>query len=387
MRYFFSFFLFIILYTASAQSSRGIDFEASDWEAVLIKAKQENKVIFLDAYTTWCTPCKEMDRNVFTSRRLGDFYNAKFVSVKMNMEEGFGPALAIRYGVNIFPSSLYITGDGTMVYKKTGFQNINHMVSNGHIALDPNKQMRAWENRYNEGDRHADFISNYFIAKYNQGDGGHIPLINEYFLSQKDWSTHRNTSLLFEFVEDAQDPKFHYILDHLDHFSQTLGPHIVSEKIEIFANQRLYMDVPPPSLEEAESLMTRIDPDNGRLKFSNYRIKRHFENKEYSQYADATIEHMKEFPTNDPKVLNQQAISFYQYIADRDQLNKALTWAKKSSDIEPNLNHLNTVASLYYKLRKKRKAKKYAKKAIKAAKKSGSDYSKTIELMNKIKSI
>jgi len=43
--------------------SEGIQFiKSSSWEQVLQKAKAENKIIFIDCYTTWCAPCKAMEK-------------------------------------------------------------------------------------------------------------------------------------------------------------------------------------------------------------------------------------------------------------------------------------------------------------------------------------
>ncbi|WP_228413983.1 thioredoxin family protein [Chryseobacterium sp. CH21] len=40
--------------------AQGIKFEESKFADILIKAKNENKLVFIDAYTTWCAPCKLM---------------------------------------------------------------------------------------------------------------------------------------------------------------------------------------------------------------------------------------------------------------------------------------------------------------------------------------
>jgi len=55
----------------------GIMFQNSEWAAVLEKAEKENKLVFVDAYTTWCGPCKQMSREVFTKKKVADFYNHK----------------------------------------------------------------------------------------------------------------------------------------------------------------------------------------------------------------------------------------------------------------------------------------------------------------------
>jgi thiol:disulfide interchange protein len=65
-----------------------IKFESGTWSQIKAKAKAENKLIFLDAYTTWCGPCKWMARNVFTNDTVAQFYNATFVNAKIDMEAG-----------------------------------------------------------------------------------------------------------------------------------------------------------------------------------------------------------------------------------------------------------------------------------------------------------
>ena len=52
--------------TIAQENNKGIVFaEGLSWETVLQKAKQENKYIFMDCYTTWCGPCKMLAKNVF----------------------------------------------------------------------------------------------------------------------------------------------------------------------------------------------------------------------------------------------------------------------------------------------------------------------------------
>ncbi|HMV43506.1 MAG TPA: hypothetical protein PKD50_13270, partial [Leptospiraceae bacterium] len=43
----------------------GISFVNSEWKDVVAKATKEKKFIFIDAFTTWCSPCKWMDENVY----------------------------------------------------------------------------------------------------------------------------------------------------------------------------------------------------------------------------------------------------------------------------------------------------------------------------------
>src|SRR5687767_3874663 len=61
-----------------------------NWQEVLKKAKKENKYIFVDCYATWCKPCKQMDKDVYANDSVGDFLNAKFIAVKVQMDSTKG---------------------------------------------------------------------------------------------------------------------------------------------------------------------------------------------------------------------------------------------------------------------------------------------------------
>ncbi len=56
----------LFISTSSMAQNRSVEFEHSKWSKVLKKAKKENKLIFVDCYTSWCGPCKMMAKDVFT---------------------------------------------------------------------------------------------------------------------------------------------------------------------------------------------------------------------------------------------------------------------------------------------------------------------------------
>src|SRR4051812_37943715 len=106
----------IVTGVAKAQNS-GILFEQSPLSASLLKAKSENKLVFVDCFTVWCGPCKQMAKNIFTIDTVGTFFNKNFVNVQLDMEKGEGKAALIKYHIEAFPSFLLLDGDGNLVYK------------------------------------------------------------------------------------------------------------------------------------------------------------------------------------------------------------------------------------------------------------------------------
>ena len=105
----------IVLFTSLLSTtlfSQGIAFEQGTFTEALEKAKKEDKILFMDAYTEWCGPCKMMSKDVFPQKEVGDFFNEHFVSIKIDMEQGEGIGLRETYDVNSFPTLLFIDASG-----------------------------------------------------------------------------------------------------------------------------------------------------------------------------------------------------------------------------------------------------------------------------------
>lgn len=117
--------------TAAVDDAEGIHFTEGSWKDILKKAKAEKKVIFLDAYASWCGPCKVLQKNVFTKKAVGEFYNTKFINVKMDMEKGEGPALSQVYPLEAYPTLLYIDGNGKVLKKVLGLQTPEDLIAIG----------------------------------------------------------------------------------------------------------------------------------------------------------------------------------------------------------------------------------------------------------------
>jgi thiol:disulfide interchange protein len=127
-----------VLFSCSQVQAQGIRFSnAKTWSEVLAQAKQENKLVFLDAYTTWCGPCKYMQKDIFPKPSVGKFYNANFINVKMDMEKGEGPELARQFSLTAIPTLLFFDGDGNEVHRFVGALEAPAFIKLGKEAIDP----------------------------------------------------------------------------------------------------------------------------------------------------------------------------------------------------------------------------------------------------------
>jgi thioredoxin-related protein len=140
-------------YVSNAQENTGIHFEQDlNWLQIFEKAKAEHKYIFVDCFATWCGPCKQMDKEVYTQKEVGDYYNEHFISVKLQMDrtghdapfekEWYPIAESIEqdYSINSFPTFLFFASDGNPVHKVVATKTVEGFIELGKDALDSNRQ-------------------------------------------------------------------------------------------------------------------------------------------------------------------------------------------------------------------------------------------------------
>ncbi len=125
----FALFAFVI---SQSNAQNGISFEHGNWDAAIAKAKKENKLIFMDAYTSWCGPCKMLQAKVFPDASLGSYFNETFINIKVDMEKGEGPQLAAKYPIRGYPTLFFIDPNtGKIVNSVLGYRDVNQLLSIG----------------------------------------------------------------------------------------------------------------------------------------------------------------------------------------------------------------------------------------------------------------
>lgn len=142
------------------QQEEGIAFFEGTYEEALVKAKTENKLLFLDCYADWCGPCFRMAKEVFTLKEVGDFFNAHFISLKCNMEKNeAGKALKKRFDVVAYPTLLFVSPDGFVTQRRPGYAAVDTLLAFARKAFDGGTQ--SDEQRFLTGDRDEAFLKRY----------------------------------------------------------------------------------------------------------------------------------------------------------------------------------------------------------------------------------
>ena len=345
----------------------GITFIHEKFEEALQKAKSSNKTLFIDAYTTWCGPCKAMTKNVFPEKTVADFYNTQFINLKLDMEKGEGPEVAKRFGISAYPTLLFIDGEGQLVHKALGFYDIKEFIEIGKTALEGDKALSAWTNKYDKGNREPEFLKEYVQKLTATNDTRQFQIADEYLKTQTDWLLPDNIAFIYRYTEGVDSKLFPFLIKNKKAFTSKYDAAEIEMKIQGMVSDRLFNEKNLPTLGFADSIMQLVYPTKFKRMAKNYRLSYYRLKGDREKYAQAAVDYFKKYKDS-AEELSDVANTFHEQITDKKLLKKAVKWAKKAVKLDNSyLNNL-TLAQLYVDTGNKKDARLSAQKAIDIAK-------------------
>ena len=192
------------------------NFRSLTLDQAVEQAKKENKLVFVDFYTDWCGPCKVMARDVFPQKKVGDYFNQRFVCIKLNAEKE-GKQDAQTYQVKAYPTFLVLDTDKNVKLDIKGSMTAETFLSKIESELNPQLSPEAMKKRYDNGERTPDLINAYafhFMEQRQETEGYRI--VNDYFNSLTDAQklAAENFFLFSRYTVSVDDPKADFYVTH-----------------------------------------------------------------------------------------------------------------------------------------------------------------------------
>ncbi|WP_316819184.1 thioredoxin family protein [Pedobacter nyackensis] len=219
--------VFFILYATfvwgQSGTKGGIQFFQGSWKQLLEEARAKDKMIFIDVYTDWCGPCKYMDKSVFTEQLVAEKYNALFLNYKVDAEKGEGIDIAKKFGVNAYPTFLFLNSSGYLIHKVVGEREKGPFIAVAEAALKAgvdDNNLGNFEMKFNEGDRTSLFLKAY-LNRLNEVNMDNSLVLDEYFKTIPNQLLKEDATLLYlaQQVAGARTAALMHLIHHYDEMS------------------------------------------------------------------------------------------------------------------------------------------------------------------------
>jgi len=363
-----------------------LQFKSGTWDEIKSLAKQENKIIFLDAYTDWCGWCKVLDKETFTDKQVIDFVNANFIPVKYEMETGFGQTLAMKYRVRGFPSQLFFNPDGSLIYVSFGYRPPTRFLELLKTALKTENHfnLKGVSNKID-----MDFPSIYkgIFVKNESEVKKKFPTVDEtvaYLDGQDDLFSEVNYAVLSAF--ELNEKYNTHFLENIEKYEELFGNYSTDEKLYsiVYANlQPAIEEKSEQKLDEVLILLDKYDTKNAKKNKEFYRFQFYKKTHNWVKYSEFVEDKIKSGEVNDDNI-NEYSWTIYENCDDGNTLKKAVNWIKPVIERNPNYMNVDTYAALLFKTNDLPNAKKYAEEAIKLGLAEKQQVKETEALLEKI---
>lgn len=211
--------LALLLVFSLETSAQGISFlDNRPMNEVLEKAKKEGKMIFVDCYTTWCGPCKVLAAKVFPQKEAGDFFNPRFVSLKLDMEKGEGPEMGKKWDVGAYPTLVFMNSDGEVLFQLVGARDGKHLVDTVAYLLEHNKPSET-ALRYKKGERTSQLVMDYLRELQQNRKNRMAEGVANDFVNNHQQALLTDTlaqQILGRYVQDPHNEGFLFAYQHSD---------------------------------------------------------------------------------------------------------------------------------------------------------------------------
>jgi len=394
-------------FTVFSQTT-GIKFEkALSWEQIKAKAKAENKFIFVDCFATWCAPCRYMEKNIYTDKKVGNYFNEHFISIALQMDstahddagvkKWYHDAIRIKeqYNISSFPSYLFFSPDAEIVHKDVGAMEAEDFLVLGRNAISPANQFYSILRAYQSGVR--DYASMpalaYAAKRINENEvAGRISqdYLNNYLykLAPDKLLTDSNIEFIRIFTKVSQDTGFHLFFTeqhridsvmHTRDYAQSFVDYIIAKE-DIDPKLWHGSDISQPVTDQPDwgkmytAIQNKYGTSYAERNILNGQLRWYMYKKDWKTYSKKVIQKVTKYGPygiiqDTSWQLNAVAWELFQHSTDKRELHIAIGWSQAAMKLvkKPDANYFDTYANLLYKLKRNAEAISWEEKALQLA--------------------
>lgn len=359
-------------FSQESDEASGIQFVTGTWEEIVALAKKEKKPIFVDAFTTWCGPCKWMAKTTFKDAAVETFMTKNFISYKMDMEKGEGIEFAKKNDVRVYPTLLYFNSKGEFIHRAAGALQAEGFIATGRTALNPKERFGTLQRKFERGDSDKAFLLEFITKSQKAAVSTEKPFNKYWLLLSEDEKISEEALVLMQSITNGFSDMDHELFVFMNTNKAKYIKKIGADKLEPFWNQAYNSAVWHAAKEKKESdkkaKMKKAKatfPDKNKEIDAFYDMNVAWQSRDDDKIKKAAAVYVT--VTTDWQFLNDEAWAVYENSDDKEELEKALIWVSKSVEFNSNYMNLDTKGALLYKLKRYEEATTALEEAIEKA--------------------
>lgn len=364
------FFLLIsISFFPQTFAQNSLTFDESDQEIIFQKSKTEKKPIFYMIYAKWCPHCNKMKNEVFTDKKVIDFFNSNFVLAQQDGDSLQGKYLKEKFNVTSLPTFVFLDQNETILYKLKGEYSSEQLISEAKNALNPNTQLPYLEKQFNDAVSDGNKCLAYLMALRKGNDRKTLSIPAHKYLNtqqESELASNLNWTIIANGVTDIESREFRYVLNHKTDFEAIVGADRMQRKLVNIVTELL-----KPYTENLDTLhyekarkiaLTVAIPETNSLIF-NYDLTIAERTENWKKYSEICEKYVEQLAWDNASLLKEIATNYNKNISDKNDLKKAGKWMERSLELSDSYDGLLLVTKLYLKASDKKLAIAYGKKA------------------------
>lgn len=339
-------------------------------------AQQEQKLLLVDFYTTWCGPCKLLDKLVFRDTMISSSIAKDFIVLRYNAEKDSVYQLTLKHHIAMYPSAVILNGEQRVVRQQYGTGGPDKDIVINYLAFLEQARQLNKANFFIKGLAPSTQLAypGFYVNYVNRVDLKNSNVqVNHY------WDTLTNLLQeipfkIFCYFGGGNEKLNNYFLQHKTEFQTLYGETDVKFATYMIINSKSYealQSVNRPRFDSAMNIVKLYVGGEEAQKYIDIMEPRMLQAEGRWGAAYNYLETMKK------RASTENIIRFCETAVnkcdDKPVLEKSAKWMKAIVAKDPDHENLAVYARLLLKTGKKQQALEIMKKAVEAGKKSNQD--------------
>lgn len=378
--------LFLVTLVALNMQAEKLTIVHEDWAEAQKMAKESNKKIIIDFYTTWCGPCKMFSANLAKNEELQLELNENFIMLKYDAEKDKKFNLTKKFHVRAYPTFVVVSADGQYADRLAGgaLENDESVVRFMNFAFEASNILDAGNYPTGYNLKFDNPYPEFYVKSMNREGKFDNRQLEQYWKKHTDYTSEVNFAVMSSF--GGSDQANEYYLKNKEKFQEKFGNTAANQILERMVNRKYAKAVKAKSeklFEEAKKFaLEHLGEKGANIDYMNYRFAMATKNCALVDSAISTFIEKNEMSAGG---INSICWQLYESdCSDRMLIEKAIKWMAGAKPSEQGYAFLDTYACILFKNKRYTDARNYMEQAIAEATKSGEKHDASTKMLGKI---